>query len=262
MNVFKHVVIYFAVFALLVYLFSQLSFVKRDNVQEFTKQQEDRLISAIKESFVTSRTLVDNELITNAIELISERLLHTLEEPKFEYSFYVIRNSSVNAFALPGGVIVLHTGLLSFAESPEEVAAVIAHEIGHSEKGHIMQKLMKEIGFSVVFTAISGGDLGAISEIARRLISTRYDRTYEIEADAFALQMLENASIDPRYLAAFFHRLSESSDDILDRLDILSTHPSHSSRRQAALAYQTAPDFEAVPFDGFNWELVRGLSKR
>lgn len=262
MKLFRHVFFYFALFALLVYAFSHLNFLNPDKVQEFNKQQEERLSKYLTDVFVTSRTLVEDEIITEAVHIMAERLLATLDEPRFDYTIFVVRNKTVNAFALPGGNLVLHTGLLTFAESPEEVAAVLAHEIGHSEEGHIMQKLIKEIGFGVVFTALTGGDISALTEIARRLITTRYDRNYEIEADAFALRMLENASIDPRYLAAFFHRLSENTDDILDRLDILSTHPSHNSRRQAALSYETAPDFEAIPLDGINWELVQALAGR
>jgi beta-barrel assembly-enhancing protease len=190
------------------------------------------------------------------------RLLASIDEPKHDYSIYVIRNRTVNAFALPGGNIVLHSGLLRYAESPEEVAAVLAHEIGHSEEGHIMQKLIKEVGFSVLFSAITGGDIGVFSDIGRRFVTTRFDREYELEADNFALGLMEDAGVNPRYLAVFFHRLSEEDGNIMDRIDFLSTHPSHDARRQNALAYETGVGFEERPIEGVRWELVQGLAGR
>jgi len=262
MKLFKHLLLYFGSFAVLVLLFTQLDLFRADRVQEFSRDQEERLSDYLTEVFVTSRTLVDDETITAAVDTMTRRLLSTMDEPRYDYTVFVVRNSSVNAFALPGGNIVLHTGLFAFAESPEEVVAVLAHEIGHSEKGHIMHKLVKESGFGVVFAALTGGDTGAMSEIGRRLITTRFDRAYEVEADAFALEMMEQAGLDPRYLALFFHRLSESDGDVMDRLDFISTHPSNNERRQAALAYETDPGFEPVPLTGLNWELVKGLADR
>lgn len=262
MKLFRHLLLYFGFFALLVLVFTQVDVFRADRVQEFSREQEQRLAGYLTDIFVTSRTLVEDEAITDAVQIMADRLLATIDEPRYTYNIYVIRNRSVNAFALPGGNLVLHTGLFTFAESPEEVAAVLAHEIGHSEGGHIMQKLVKEIGFGVVFAALTGGDIGALNEIGRRLITTRFDREYEMEADAFALRTLEAASIDPRHLAVFFHRLSESSSDIMDRIDFLSTHPSNNSRRQAALAYETAEGFQHRPLEGINWELVQALAGR
>ncbi|MCH8494673.1 MAG: M48 family metallopeptidase [Balneolales bacterium] len=262
MNALKFILIYFSLFAVLVFAFTQIDVFSSDRVQKFSDNQEERLAGYLKDVFVTQRSLIEDEVVLEAVDVMKSRLLATIDEPKFDYNIYVIRNSSVNAFALPGGNLVLHSGLFAFAESPEEVMAVLAHEIGHSEKDHIMQKMIKEIGFSVVFAALTGGDVGVFSEIGRKRVTTRFDREYEVEADAFALKTLEAASIDPKYLAVFFHRMSESSGDITERIDFISTHPSHNDRRQASLAYETAEDFQAVPVEGINWELVKGLLSR
>jgi predicted Zn-dependent protease len=262
MRAFKHIVLYFGFFALMVFIFSQLDFFSKERVQKLSSDQEERISRYLTDVFVRAGNIMDDEAIVTFVDSLSSRLLSTIDEPKYDYSIYVIRNRTVNAFALPGGNIVLHSGLLDYAESPEEVAAVLAHEFGHSEKGHIMQKLMKEIGFGVLFSALTGGDIGVFSEIGRKFITTRFDREYELEADGFALETLEAASIDPRYLAVFFHRLSESDDNIMIRIDFISTHPSHDARRQKALSYQTAEDFEERPIEGINWELVKALSRR
>lgn len=262
MKVFKHLVLYFGLFALLVFLFSRMEIFSGEKMRSFTSEQESKLAQALTDVFVRSNNLMDQEALVQFVDTLSDRLLSTIEEPRYDYSIYIIRNRTVNAFALPGGNIVLHSGLLAFAESPEEVAAVLAHEIGHSEKGHIMQKLIKEVGFSVLFSAITGGDIGVFSEIGRRFIATRFDREYELEADNFALKTMEAAAVDPRYLAVFFHRLSESDGNIMDRIDFLSTHPSHDARRQNALSYEVAVGFEERPIRGINWELVQALSSR
>lgn len=262
MKVFRHLLIYIGLFAGAIILFSRLGAFQEDSVKKFTSEQEQKLSNVLRDVMVTERTLVQDEHILEFVEIIKDRLLSTIESPKYDYQVYIVRNRTVNAFALPGGVLVLHTGLLAFADSPEEVVAVLAHEIGHSEEGHIMNKLMKEVGFGVLFGAITGGDVGVMTEIGRKLLSSSFDRGYEREADAYAMQLMENASINPRYLAVFFHRMAEDSDNIMNRIDFISTHPSHESRRQAALEYQTSDDFEELPLEGFNWELVKGLSDR
>lgn len=259
---FKYVVLYFGLFGVFLFLFAQLDVFRGDRVREFSKEQEEKLSGYFRDVFVNSRTVVDDEAITEGVRILKDRLMETLDEPKYDYQIYVVRNRSVNAFALPGGVIVLHTGLFHFAETPEEVAAVLAHEIGHSELDHIMNKLIKEIGFGVLFAAITGGDAGIFSELGRRFITTRFDREYEIEADEFAMDTLEAAGINPRYMAVFFHRLSESDGDIMDRIDFISTHPSHSKRRQAALARELDDDFEEIPIEAIQWELIKALVAR
>src|SRR5690606_24136018 len=116
------------------------------------------------------------------------------------------RNESVNAFALPGGNIVILSGLLEFSENPEEVAAVLAHEMAHVEKRHVVDRLLKEFGMQVVFGVLTGGDLVVLSEISRTVTSTFFDRRQEEEADEFALELLHRCNISPRALGTLFRR--------------------------------------------------------
>src|SRR5690606_16362584 len=111
-----------------------------------------------------------------------------------------IRNSQINAFALPGNHIVFYTGLLEYAENAEEVAGVMAHEIGHLEKNHVMKKLVKEIGLEMLFAMI-GGDAGfeILKQTGKTLSSSAFDRANETEADNYAVETLALADVDPQH---------------------------------------------------------------
>lgn len=106
------------------------------------------------------------------------------------------------------GEVYINRGLISFCDSPEQLAAVLAHEIGHVEKRHTISKLIKEFGIGLLFTIISGGDPFLLTDLFHTTVSTAFDRSYEKEADQFALNLLEEAKISPTAMASFFRKLN------------------------------------------------------
>lgn len=136
----------------------------------------------------------------------------------------------VNAVTLPGRQVLLFRGLLDQAESPDEVAGVLAHEFGHVEHRDAMVALLRGYGLSLLLGGVDGG------AITQTLISNRYSRGDERSADASGLAALERARISPRAIAGLFDRLSriEPSGAGTDKLfALLSTHPLSAERRQA-----------------------------
>lgn len=197
--------------------------------------------------------------VDSAIAVISNRLIEQIGLTDYDYNIIVVNNEMVNAFALPGGNIVVLSGLIAFSESPEEVAAVIAHEIGHVERKHVMKRLLKEFGLQLLFSVLSGGDGVILSEVSKTATSTYFDRKQEEEADDFSLELLEKSNIDPRSLGVMFRKMKHEHNQHSE-MDFFTTHPHMNSRIKKSFEYPVQPDAQFEKFD-LNWESVRNACK-
>lgn len=194
--------------------------------------------------------------VDSAIHILSDHLLDQLEEPQYDHIFILIEHPEVNAYALPGGNIIIHTGLVEFTENPQELAAVLAHELGHVEMRHISDKLAREFGFKVLLGILTGWDPGILSEVFETVVSSGFEREQESEADEYAFALLERAGIHPKYMADLFERMKDEYGGWDAYLEFISSHPSMNRRISGANNYQTGPDF--VAWDpGLDWEVVR-----
>jgi predicted Zn-dependent protease len=151
------------------------------------------------------------------------------EAPLFELKVYDI--DIVNAFALPGDRIVITEKLIETAEAPDEVAGVLAHEMGHVYHRHAEAQMVRAMGIELLLKIASGGG-GDIGGFAGLLAILRYSRDAEREADSFALDQLKKVAIDPLGLKRFFERMMKlEGDQGLSRgifgtmSDMMSTHP-------------------------------------
>lgn len=117
----------------------------------------------------------------------------------------VVNLPIVNAVTLPGGKIVLFDGLVKAAASPDEVAGVLAHEIGHVHHRDVMEALLRQVGLSVLL----GGLDGNVGGYTNALLSSAYSRRAEEGADSYAIDVLKRAEVSPLPLAAFFNRLAK-----------------------------------------------------
>lgn len=199
---------------------------------------------------------VNNNILDSAMHVLNSRLLKNIELTDYEYNIRVIKNEQINAFTLPGGNIFIFSGLIEFTDKPEELAAVLAHEIGHVEKRHVIDKLVKEFGLAIIASILTGGDAVLINEITRTILSTSFDRRQEREADEFALDLLENSNINPKAMAAFFRKMNRDNLDYDKNFEIIMTHPHNNSRIKASLEYLLGEDFKEIPFD-FEWDSIK-----
>ncbi|WP_164118363.1 M48 family metallopeptidase [Sphingorhabdus sp. Alg239-R122] len=149
---------------------------------------------------------------TEAGQAALAKLSSGLDKDVSDLDIEVANIDMVNAVALPGGKIILFNGLLDNAESADEVAGVLAHEMGHVRKRHVMQSLIRQMGLSVLM----GGFDGNIGGTLNGLLSMGYSRSAESEADRHAIQALQRADISPLATAGFFERLAnmESMDSV------------------------------------------------
>jgi predicted Zn-dependent protease len=252
-SILKDLLILLGVFAL-IWLAASL-FTYPEDPQLLSIEKEERLGEAYVDLILLNPMFgeLENERVDSAVSLIGDRLRKGLVHSEYFYSFVVFENEMINAFTVPGGNILISTGLIDFCDSPEELAAVMAHEMGHVEERHVISRLIKELGIDI----LSSGDQYVLGEVTGLLSSTSFDRKQEEEADRFAAELLELSSIEPRILATFFRKLEGESDkDLMKHFEIISTHPNFSSRIREALSYRPGDDFEALPID-LDWEGIK-----
>jgi len=135
----------------------------------------------------------------------------------------------VNAVALPGGRVLIFNGLLKEAKSPDELAGVLGHEIGHVRNRDVAQSLLRQFGLSLI---IGGGNSGAM---LNSLISASYSRGAESKADKHAMALMAAANVSPIATAGFFGRLAKGEKELgqgAAALGYLSSHPLSADREK------------------------------
>jgi predicted Zn-dependent protease len=165
------------------------------------------------------------------VERLAVPLLAALGDTPYEFRFLVVRDEAVNAFALPGGFVVVNRGLLESAESGDEVAAVLAHELSHVTARHSTRRLASQLGVSTALSLLFGWlDVTAPALALSQLSGLAYGRSQEAEADELALSLLRRAGIAPAALGTFFARLEGAARPP----EVLSTHPDPGDRAERA----------------------------
>ena len=153
----------------------------------------------------------------------------------YRFVVRVVNLEMVNAFAFPGGQIVIAEGLLRSAESPDEVAGVLAHEMGHVLHRHSTAAMIEALGLAFLFGALLGDfGTGVIGGAGETLVGLTFRREAEAEADERALELLGRAGISSRGLADFFERMERKGGGGPAVLRLLSTHPPNEVRQRRA----------------------------
>jgi beta-barrel assembly-enhancing protease len=189
---------------------------------------EERLGQAAVEQITTSkRRCVDAEREA-AIGAIVKRLLKPYPYVPYTFRVTVVDDKTVNAFAVPGGQVVLLRGLVERSRSPEELAGVLAHELQHVLQRHSTRLLLQHASTGLLLVAISGDITGAMAygiESARVLGTLRYSRHIESEADTEGLKMLLAADVDPQGMIAFFESMRAMERGTPSAARYLTSHP-------------------------------------
>jgi len=207
---------------------------------------------------------VDDPVVVGFVEQVIARLAPHAATEGFEYRVRVVRSDTVNAYALPGGRIVVFTGLIERADSPAQVAGVLAHEISHVTLRHGIRNVAHRAGLMVAVSILlgdAGGWVELAAETAVLAQSNDYSRDQETAADAEGVRMMMAAGLDPSGLADFFRHLrDEPGGEVTGALSWLSTHPDHDSRiaHVQALA-QTLPAAPPRPLD-VDWPAVQAAA--
>jgi Zn-dependent protease with chaperone function len=170
--------------------------------------------------------LLESGPAIDAVQKLGERIA---AGSRYKFSWYVAEDPSVNAFAIPGGIVVVHTGLISSASDVEELAGVLAHEIQHVELRHSLRAVVHQLGWRALLAFLLG-DLGTVGDVAASLGELGFGRDQESEADRAGFSALGRAGIDPQGMLRFFEKLAK------DEVDVprwLSSHPASADRLSA-----------------------------
>ncbi len=174
----------------------------------------------------------DNPEGIGALEHIVKRLAGSAPENVRPYRVRVARMDIINAFTVPGRQIVISSRLVTMADSPEELAGVIAHEMGHAIEIHPETSLVRSLGISTAIMLLAGGSSDVLTETAALLLQMSYSRKAERAADSHALRLLRASEIPAEPLASFFEKLKTElgKDDDSRLMELFSTHPLTKSR--------------------------------
>ncbi len=193
--------------------------------------------------------------VVAAVEKIVARLTQAIKPRHFDYSVRVAATDVTNAFALPGGKIVVTTGLIRIVETPEQLAGILAHEIAHVRRRHGLKSIVQSVGTSLLLRAFFG-DTSELGEFviaqARNLEKLRYSRSMESEADRDGFALMQKAGLNPEAMLQFFNRLQSQQQS---SIELFSTHPV-TSRRIEALRKLPISQTAFSPL-GIDWNQVK-----
>jgi predicted Zn-dependent protease len=219
-----------------------------------------------------------------ALDAMAERLSKAGGTDR-KFRIVVIDWDLLNAFAVPGNQIVMTKGLIAKAESPDEVAGVLAHEMGHGIEMHPETGIIRAVGLSAAIELMMGGSGGTLANMGLLLAQLGYSRAAEREADEQALGLLRKAGISQQGLAAFFRRVlkdeegddggenpdSQSEDKTAEKsnsgnsktavtkraFDLLRSHPPTAER--AEMIRRTGPYAATPALDAQAWQSLKTI---
>ena len=205
---------------------------------------------------------LDDSEVEEYLNQIGSRLAAASNDPGIGFYFFPVNDTSINAFAMPGGFIGVNTGLLLAAQSESEVAGVIGHEISHVTQRHIARQISLEKQMSVasmvamavaLLAARSNGQVASAAMVSAGGVATQaqlgYSRDFEREADRSGFDVLRKAGFDVRGMSSFFERMQRATRVYDNNAPVyLRTHPVTVERiadmqnREHAVAYRQVPD--------------------
>ncbi len=206
--------------------------------------QEQELGTVILSQIRNTLKVVNDPELETYIQSLGTRLVSAASDAHFPFTFLIIADPAINAFATPGGIVAVNSGLIQTAENESELAGVMAHEIAHVKQRHLARAYANagqinlatalgvlaaviagaynpEVGSAALHSAIAAGAQAQLS----------FSRANEQEADRIGLELMANAAYDPKGMPTFFGRLQKRTQlDANPALEFLSTHPMTLSR--------------------------------
>ena len=242
-------------------------------LKDITPEQEYYIGRAVAASILTEYQVVEDEDLLHYVNQIGQSLALASEKPQtFKgYHFLVFDADELNAFACPGGLILISRGILQLCENEDQLAAVLAHEVGHIQLDHGLKAISKNRLASALTTiatesakAFAGEGLGSltdafegsINDITGTLVNKGYARKQEYQADEVAVTILARIGYEPTALQATLEAMNKGQDPAEQKKGFGATHPPP-SERILKIAKLTGPAPEPVK----NWSRQKRFSK-
>jgi len=196
---------------------------------------ERKFGAAVVSGMAPESARVRDEAVVAPVREVFVLLVEHQASTRDSFHLIVLREKLVNAFAAPGGYVTVTTGLLGALRGPDELAAVLAHEIAHVARRHTTRGLFARLGVRALFALIAGdaSGPGAVVNAAGSLGELSYSRGDETDADRAGIELLGRAGIDPGALDRALETIGGTAGRSRAlELDFLSTHPSNAGRRE------------------------------
>ena len=229
-----------------------------------TPKRERELGKAFMRSVRRSQRVMNDPLLADYIQNLGQELVRHSDASGTPFTFFLIEDPQINAFAGPGGYIGIYTGLLLTTETESELAAVLAHEIAHVTQQHLLRAWESTSQMSIpnaalLLAAIAlgaavGGDAAAAAAIGGQAAMIQqqinFTRANEKEADRVGIDVLANAGHEPRAMPSFFSRMGKANRVYASKLpEFLMTHPVTTSRTADALGRAEQYPYRQTPED-------------
>jgi predicted Zn-dependent protease len=223
----------------------------RKQIVALSHEEEAALGAQAFQQVLRESQLVPEGPLTQAVRRVALRLTNAARKPEFleptklkpqefQWDLRVLRSKEVNAFCLPGGKMVVYTGILPIAETEGGLAVVLGHEIAHALGHHgaerMAQQQMAQVGVTAAAGSIADLDPGQQQFILQALNAgakfgiLKYSRSHESEADRLGLYLMSVAGYDPREAPRFWQRMTAAAGNRQQPPEFASTHPSHERR--------------------------------
>lgn len=237
------------ILAIPVLLVFNMGWLTRIAARQVPASWEEQLGKAAIGQYRMQSDFIDDPRAAELLAELTGTLTDSLPDSRYQFHFYVVRDPSLNAFALPGGYVVVNSELLLRADSAEELLGVLAHEISHVTSQHGTRNLLASAGMFLTVQVVLGdasGVLGTIAGATPFLLSQKYSRGFENEADSEGFELLQRARVDGRGMVSFFEKVKaeearlrekareevgDAAGTVLTEIpEFLSTHPATDSR--------------------------------
>ncbi|MGD0277940.1 MAG: M48 family metalloprotease [Smithella sp.] len=209
---------------------------------DFTIEDEKKLGREFYDEMDQHHLILKNEVLTGYVTKIGNLIQAQANKVPFEFHFSIIDSDAINAFNTPGGYVYINKGLISAAENEAELAAVIAHELGHANRRHVadMIEKSKKVNMVTLAAILAGAFLGGGGEATAAIaslsvagassLSLKFSREHEEEADRFGLSYLAAAGYRPAAMADFLKILKRYEYFSKSMPSYLQTHPGTDAR--------------------------------
>ncbi len=204
-------------------------------------EEEKQIGEKMSAEVAKEMPIVTDPTLNLRVKQLGERLESALPQHSFDYQFYVVDDQTPNAFTIPGGSIYIHSSLLKFVDDDNELAGVLAHEIGHMYERHPAKALSRSYGLETLSNIIFKDNKSQIRNIALQFaggsLLTKYSREDENEADLVSFYLTRRAGMPTDGLLRFLIKLNQLQSSGFS-IPFMSTHPPTPERIQRLTALQ------------------------
>ncbi len=254
------IILIVAVFFLAWQLINQVNWMKLFKVEQISNRTEEKLGDIFWDLIKKSNDPIDDKKITGPVDSLLTKICEANNLDRKKIKLHVLNKDEVNAFAMPNNHLVVYSGLITASDNEGQLSGVIAHEVAHLQMNHVMKKMVKEVGLSVLISIAAGNGGETVGSLAKTLTSTAYDRKLEKEADLKAVEYMREANMNPEHLANFLYKLTD--EEISKHLVLISTHPATKERAEYIVeASNQQPTKDKPVLAKGSWEVLQSRLK-